>query len=87
MIVLGMLYTRYGSLPESRGALTGLAAAAAGLLIATSVSMAETLPRQGLGAVLVAVAALVGVGVLQWPLLAVLVVLVPISVARVWRTA
>jgi chromate transporter len=59
MIVLGMLYTRYGSLPESRGALT----------------------------VLVAGAALVGVGVLQWPLLAVLVVLVPISVARVWRTA
>ena len=55
MIILGTLYTRYGALPESRGALTGLAAAAAGLL--------------------------------QWPLLAVLIVLVPISIARVWRTA
>ena len=40
-----------------------------------------------LGAVLIAVAALVGVGVLQWPMLVVLIVLVPISIARVWRTA
>jgi chromate transporter len=87
MIILGTLYTRYGALPASRGALTGLAAAAAGLLIATAVSMAETLPRRGLGAVLIAVAALVGVGVLQWPMLAVLIVLVPISIARVWRRA
>jgi chromate transporter len=81
MIVLGTLYSRYGALPQARGALTGLAAAAAGL------SMAETLPRRGLGAVLIATAALVGVGLLQWPLLAVLVILVPISIARVWRAA
>jgi chromate transporter len=87
MIVLGTLYSRYGALLQARGALTGLAAAAAGLLIATAVSMAETLPRRGLGAVLIATAALVGVGLLQWPLLAVLVILVPISIARVWRAA
>src|SRR6516164_146647 len=87
MIVLGTLYSRYGALPQARGALTGLAAAAAGLLIATAVSMAETLPRRGLGAILIAAAALVGVGPLQWPLLAVLVVLVPISIARAWRMA
>jgi chromate transporter len=87
MIVLGTLYSHYGALPQARGALTGLAAAAAGLLIATAVSMAETLPRRGLGAVLIATAALVGVGLLQWPLLAVLVILVPISIARVWRAA
>ncbi|MBV8745554.1 MAG: chromate transporter [Xanthobacteraceae bacterium] len=87
MIVLGTLYSRYGALPQARGALTGLAAAAAGLLIATAVSMAETLPRRGLGAILIAAAALVGVGPLQWPLLAVLIVLVPISIARAWRMA
>ncbi len=87
MIVLGTLYSRYGALPQARGALTGLAAAAAGLLIATAVSMAETLPRRGVGAMLIAAAALVGVGPLQWPLLAVLVVLVPISIARAWRAA
>ena len=71
---------------EARGALTGLAAAAAGLLISTAVSMAEALPRRGIGAVLIAAAALIGVGLLQWPLLAVLVVLVPLSIARAWRT-
>jgi len=87
MIVLGTLYSRYGALPQARGALTGLAAAAAGLLIATAVSMAETLPRRGLGAMLFAAAALVGVGPLHWPLLAVLVALVPISIARAWRAA
>ncbi len=80
-----MLYTRYGGLPQARGALTGLAAAAAGLLIATAVSMAEPLPRKGIGSVLIAGAALIGVGVLQWPLLGVLIVLVPISIARAWR--
>jgi chromate transporter len=85
MIVLGMLYSRYGALPEARGALTSLAAAAAGILISTAVSMAESLPRRGIGAIVIAAAALVGVGVLQWPLLAVLIVLVPLSIARAWR--
>lgn len=85
MIVLGTLYSRYGALPQARGALSGLAAAAAGLLISTAVSMAEPLPRKGIGAVVVAAAALIGVGVLQWPLLAVLSVLVPCSIALAWR--
>jgi chromate transporter len=85
MIVLGSLYSRYGALPQSRGALTGLAASAAGLLIANAVSMAEPLLHRGWPAVALALAALVGVGVLQWPLLAVLVVLVPASIALAWR--
>ena len=87
MILLGSLYSRYGTLPQSRGALTGLAAAAAGLLISTAVSMAEPLPRKGIGNVLIAAVAFVAVGVLQWPLLAVLAVLVPLSIARAWRRA
>jgi chromate transporter len=85
MIVLGTLYSRYGALPQSRGALTGLAAAAAGLLISNAVSMAEPLAIKGIGGLLIAGAALIAVGVLQWPLLGVLLVLVPLSVARAWR--
>ena len=84
MIVLGTLYSRYGALPQLQGPLSGLAAAAAGLLIATAVGMAEPLPRKGPVDVLIAGAALIGVGVLQWPLPAVLLVLVPISIARAW---
>jgi chromate transporter len=85
MIVLGALYSRYGALPQLQGLLTGLAAAAAGLLIATAVLLAEPLPRKGPVNVLIAGAAFLGVGVLQWPLLAVLLVLVPISIAWAWR--
>jgi len=85
MILLGTLYSRYGALPQARGALTGLAAAAAGLLLSTAVSMAEPLLRKGVAPLLIAGAALVGVGVLQWPLLAVLIVLVPVSIALAWR--
>jgi chromate transporter len=85
MIVLGTLYSRYGALPQMQGPLTGLAAAAAGFLIATAVSMAEPLPRKGPFDILIAGAALIGVGVLQWPLPVVLLVLVPISIARAWR--
>jgi len=85
MILLGSLYSRYGALPQSRGALAGLAAAAAGLLISTAVSMAEPLARKGIGNVLIAAVAFVAVGVLQWPLLGVLAVLVPLSIARAWR--
>jgi len=85
MIVLGTLYSRYGTLPQARGALTGLAAAAAGLLISTAVSMAEPLFRKNIGSVLIAGAALIGVGVLQWPLLGVLIVLAPLSIAYAWR--
>src|SRR3984893_1259149 len=84
---VGSLYSRYGALPQSRGALTGLAAAAAGLLISTAVSMAEPLPRKGIGNVLIAAVAFIAVGVLQWPLLAVLAVLVPVSIGRAWRTS
>ena len=36
MILAGILYRRYGELPALRGVFAGLAAAAAGLLIATS---------------------------------------------------
>ena len=85
MIVLGTLYSRYGELAQLRGALTGLAAAAAGLLIATAVQMAQPLLRKGFGAVAVAGTAVLAVGALGWPLLWVLIVLVPVAVALAWR--
>lgn len=86
MIVAGMLYSRFGDLPVLRGGLSGLAAAAAGLLIATSVQMAEPLFRKRqVRGILLAGAALVAVGVMQWPLLWVILVLAPISIALSWR--
>ena len=88
MIIAGTLYTHYGALPAFRGALTGLAAVAAGLLISSVVQMAEPMFRRKQSAgVLIATAAFVAVGVLQLPLLWVLLVLGPVSVALAWRAA
>lgn len=86
MIAAGMAYERFGTLPVFRGGLTGLAAAAAGLLIATAVQMAEPLVRRErwLQAAIASVA-FIAIGVLQWSLLAVLAVMAPISIAVAWR--
>ena len=86
MIAAGTLYRSFGSLPELRGMLSGLAAAAAGMIIATAVQMAEPLRRFRPGPEhAVALAAFVAVGVLRLSLPLVLLVLVPTSIGLAWR--
>ncbi len=85
MIVAGILYRHYGALPALRGMFASLAAAAAGLLIATATQMVRSTFKDRLRpAHLVTLAAFVGAGVLRWPLLLVMAVLLPISVALAW---
>lgn len=85
MMLIGALYTRYSALPQIRGVLAGLAAAAAGLVIATAVQMAEPMMRRRLGPEhLVAAVAFVAIGVLRLPLIPALAVLVPVSIAMAW---
>jgi chromate transporter len=85
MIVAGMVYSAYGDLPLFRGGLTGLAAAAAGLLIYTAVQMVEPLMRkERVLQFVVALATFGAVGVLQWSMLWTLLVMVPISIALAW---
>jgi len=85
MIAAGILYRRYGDLPELKGVLAGLAAAAAGLIIATSIQMAQAMVRARLRpGHLVAVATFVAAGIFRLPLLWVMAVLVPISIAFAW---
>jgi len=83
--VLGVLYASYGEVAAIGQALAAVAAAAAGLLIATVGKMAAPLMRDwrnpGLA---VAAAAFVAVGPLGWPLPWVFVVLAPLSVALAW---
>jgi chromate transporter len=85
MIIAGILYRRYGDLPGLHGVFASLAAAAAGLLIATSVQMivASVKGRVRPGHVLAA-ATFVAAGVLRWPLLWVMAVAAPIGVALAW---
>src|SRR5690242_13852395 len=46
MLVFGTLFRYYGTLPQLRGLLGGLSAAAAGLILSTSIQMAEPVFRQ-----------------------------------------
>jgi chromate transporter len=88
MVAAGTLYRSFGALPELRGVLSGLAAAAAGMIIATAVQMAEPLRRFRLGPEhAVAFAAFAAVGLLRLSLPLVLLVLVPASIGFAWRRA
>ena len=83
--LIGVLYFRYGSLPLVHDALTGMSSVAVGLLLATAAKMASVLQRRALPWVF-AVLAFTGVGVLRWPLLAVLAALAPWAILAAWRS-
>jgi len=85
MILAGMLYRRYGDLPALHGVFAALAAAAAGLLIATSAQMAGASVKDRLRpGHAIAAATFVAAGVLRLPLLWVMVAIAPVSVALAW---
>jgi len=79
VIGLGVLYERFHDDPHIRHLFAGLAAAAAGLMVSMAAKMAR--PLRGQPVVIgVALLAFVALGVLQLPLLGVMLVLTPLSV-------
>jgi chromate transporter len=85
IIVIGALYAHYGDLPSLRRALIGVTAAAAGLIMSTVVKMALPLFRnRAVGGPVIAFATFGAIGIAQWPLPIVLVVVLPISLALAW---
>ncbi|MFI4976402.1 MAG: chromate transporter [Caulobacterales bacterium] len=88
VLALGMLWGRFGGLPEVQRAIAGVAAAAAGLVIATAARMAEPLiRRRALTAAPFILAAFLAVAVFHLPLPYVLLALAPISIALMWGRA
>jgi chromate transporter len=81
---LGALYQRYGNLAPVQQAMSGMSIVAVGLLIATGVRMATVLQRKRLPW-LFALLAFLGVGVMRWPLLAILAALAPCAIFAAWR--
>jgi chromate transporter len=82
---VAMLYARYGNLQTLGHILSGIAAAAAGLLIAMTAKMPTPLFKRGeYVAPIIAALVFVAVGPLQLPLQWVLIVLAPLSVAIAW---
>ena len=76
MLAAGMLYERYGDVETVRRVLGGVAPAAAGLLIATAAKMAAPMFRSFGPAPFVVLATAFAIGLMRWPLLLVLIVIV-----------
>lgn len=90
VIILAMLYARYGEIAWLQRVLAGVAAAAAGLIIATVMKMAKPVFAKSLAtrsldfAPFVALAVFVAIGLMRWPLPYVLLVAAPVSIALAW---
>lgn len=84
VIVLAVLYDRYGDIDILNRILSGVSAAAAGLMIAFAAKMIQPLLMQRDWTVVVALTGFVCVAIVQWPLPIVFVVLAPISIALAW---
>jgi chromate transporter len=84
MLAAAVLYERYGDVAAVRDVLSGVAPAAAGLLIATVAKMAAPMFRSFGPAPLVLLATAFAIGVMRWPLLLVLLLLLPLSIALAW---
>jgi chromate transporter len=82
---LSALYAIYGDVEILRRILTGIAAAAIGLMIAVIARMAEPLLRKGMApAPFVMAATFIVIGLARWPLTWTLLVLAPVSIALTW---
>jgi chromate transporter len=84
MIAAAVLYQRYGDVEAVRRVLGGIAPAAAGLMIATVAKMAAPMFVRVGPAPFVLLAVAFAIGIMRWPLLLVLIVLAPTSVALAW---
>ena len=83
--ILAALYARYGDIEVLGRILSGIASAAAGLLIAVVAKMAAPLfAKRWDFAPPMAILAFIGVALMQWPLPIVFAVLAPVSIALAW---
>ena len=83
--LIGLLYAHFGEIAALQRMLMGVAAAAAGLVMGVGAKMAVPLFKdwRRLGP-LIALATLVSIGILRWPIYLVLAILVPASIAIAW---
>ena len=86
VISLGMLYTAYGTSEALGGVFRNLGAAAAGLVVATAWKVAKPYIKRP-EAIVVAAAAFAAVVLFDFPLIYVVLVLAPLSVAWAWKLA
>ncbi|HEX6136557.1 MAG TPA: chromate transporter [Casimicrobiaceae bacterium] len=86
MLLIAVFYASVAHDPLARNAIAGASAAAAGLILGTGVRLLLQ-TRPPLRGLLTGGAAFVTIGVLQWPLLPVVLVLIVAGVAAEWRAS
>ena len=88
VLALALAYRQYAAQPAVAGALRGMGAVAAGLVVSTAVKLAPTLKKNPLGPAMGALLAgltLAGVGFLHWPMVWVVLGLGSTGMALAWR--
>jgi chromate transporter len=78
-LILGALYRGYGHLAVVHFVLAGVAAAGVGATLTMGIKVARRLPRDFV-TLLIALSVFVLVGVLRWPMIPVVAVMVPLSI-------
>jgi len=84
VIMLGVIYDRFKDDPRVEHLFAGLAAAAAGLLVAMAVKIALPLRRKPVG-IVIATLCFIAIAVLRLPLLPTMVVLASLSMLATWK--
>ena len=80
VVTLASVYERFAYVPEVRAVLIGAAAGAAGLVLGTALKMIQKIKPTPL-ALMVVAAGFAAIGLLAWPLVPVVLVLVPTGIA------
>lgn len=84
VLVLGALYHRFGALTSVQGALRGMSAVAAGLVLLTGIKLAQSQPRTK-RALMFGLLSLTAVGIVRLPLGWAMLALIPSALAVEWR--
>lgn len=87
VLALSALYTQFADVPAVAGALKGMGAVAAGMIIGTAIKLAPVLRHNPMGrtaCVVIGAAAFVSIALLRWPLLWVLPVLGVLACIVAW---
>jgi chromate transporter len=86
MLAIATFYSTLAHQPLARNAIVGASAAAAGLILGTGLRLLLQ-TRPPLRGLLTGGSAFVAVGVLQWPLLSVIAVLIVVAIVAEWRAS
>lgn len=86
IMLMGFAYRQYSGLPITHFILGGVAAVGIGATLSVGAKVASKLPRN-YWTIAIGVAVFVAVGLLRWPMLPVVAVAVPLSIAVAWFSA